>query len=345
MTTNRITLFICFICSFIFLFTALLQRNDDMIVDYTPVKQSQRPFYTLTTTPVGQLKLPADSSQGGIYHYSLENFLLDELAYQSNNKLTVSSYAHLTDLFLEFSENKIDLIMLPSYLYNPFILGAIPDIISFDTFQVSHPFASYVWLVRMSYPSLTDDISCWANTQYNIPEPISPFDHLFKQEATRLNWNWRLLAALSFEESRFDTLATSPSGAKGLMQLMPETGYAFGLNDQNYTNPKANIVAGVNYLSSLQSYYKSVKDPRQKTFFVLAAFHAGIGHVDDAQRLTKKYGHNPLLWEDNVAVYMNHKADSIYAGDEVVKHGIFPGKTTNAHVRNILKRYTSFLIK
>ena len=344
MNTNRIRLFICIICSF-FLFTALKQCDEVKVVENIPVKLSQTPFHRDPSTVVGQLYLTSTCTQDGVYLQPIADYLFTDFAYQSNLQLSIETYEHFEDLFLKFSENQVVLMVLPSHLCNTFILDAIPDIIYFDTFRVSNPFPSYIWMTRQSNITLSKAIFNWVYTQRTSPVILSPYDHLFKQEASRLNWNWRLLAALSFEESRFDSLATSSTGAKGLMQLMPKTGYAFGLNDENFTNPKANIIAGVNFLSSLQSYYQTITDPCQKTFFVLAAFHAGIGHVDDAQRLTKKYGYNPLIWENNVAVFMNYKADSIYAFDNVVKHGIFPGKSTNAHIQNVLKRYTSFMIK
>ena len=57
---------------------------------------------------------------------------------------------------------------------------------------------------------------------------LSVYDDLFKKYSPKLDWDWRLLAAVSFEESRFDPIATSRVGARGLMQLMPKTGYFNG---------------------------------------------------------------------------------------------------------------------
>ncbi len=87
-----------------------------------------------------------------------------------------------------------------------------------------------------------------AKSEYNSNTggKISPYDDFIKEYSQNINWDWRLLASLIYQESRFDPQAESWSGAFGLMQMMPETAESFGIS---YTSlPKEQIYAGVKYL-------------------------------------------------------------------------------------------------
>jgi len=89
----------------------------------------------------------------------------------------------------------------------------------------------------------------FALRKIRIPKgAISPYDHFFKKYAAGINWDWRLLAALAFHESRFDPSNESWSGAEGIMQLMPHTALKFGLNRTTVLDPEMNIEAGVQYI-------------------------------------------------------------------------------------------------
>ena len=100
---------------------------------------------------------------------------------------------------------------------------------------------------------------------------ISPYDELIKKECVRLGWDWRLLAAVIYQESRFINNDESWAGARGLMQLMPATAQRFAV--VNPFNIEQNIRAGVEYLAFLSRIFKG--DLR----LVLAAYAAGEGRV------------------------------------------------------------------
>ncbi len=171
---------------------------------------------------------------------------------------------------------------------------------------------------------------------------LSYFDDLYKKYAPSIQWDWRLLAALSYEESRFNPHVVSWAGAKGLMQLMPITGKNFGLTDDNFAEPEANIEAGVKYLAYLQNNFMKIPDPDERRKFVLGSFHAGMGHVFDAIALAKKYGYDPNKWDNHVGVCLQLKSNPHYYNDPVVKCGYFPGNTTTEHVRDIQSRFSMF---
>src|SRR6185503_12709074 len=96
---------------------------------------------------------------------------------------------------------------------------------------------------------------------------LSEYDPLLKQYAVELNWDWRLLASQAFQESRF--------------------------------KPADNVQGAIRFLKWLQQYWaKRIVDENERLKFILASYNAGAGHVEDAQRLTEKYGGNPEVWED-----------------------------------------------
>ena len=84
---------------------------------------------------------------------------------------------------------------------------------------------------------------------------ISPFDKQLKQAGKSLNWDWRLLAALVYNESRFNPEAESHVGAYGLMQVIPETANMFNVFD--YFSPDSNIYTGVQYLKYLDNIFSA----------------------------------------------------------------------------------------
>ena len=121
---------------------------------------------------------------------------------------------------------------------------------------------------------------------------LSEYDPLIKQYAGELGWDWRLLASQAFQESRFHPAARSWAGATGLLQLMPATARQFGVT--NALDPADNVQGAVKFLKWLQQFWaKRIPDENERLKFILASYNCGAGHVEDAQRLTEKYGGNP----------------------------------------------------
>ena len=168
---------------------------------------------------------------------------------------------------------------------------------------------------------------------------ISPFDAYFKEFAPSIHWDWQLLAALCYHESRFNPLTISPAGACGLMQLMPITARRFGLNDTTMFHPRENIRAGVEYVKYLNMIYHEIEDPSERVKFILASYNAGPAHVLDAMRLADKYGKNPRIWYDNVEFFLLQKNQPEYYNDPEVRFGKFNGRPTCAYVKNVLNTY------
>lgn len=167
---------------------------------------------------------------------------------------------------------------------------------------------------------------------------ISKYDNIFRRYAGHIGWDWRMLAAQAYTESRFNPRARSFAGARGLMQIMPRTGRAYGLRNAN--DPEQSVRAAVSLLADLDRLLEpKVPDPTERLKFVLAAYNGGIGHVFDAIRLAEKHGLDPQLWDGNVAEAALMLANPVYYNDNVVKYGYLRGRETTDYVDRILRFY------
>ena len=184
----------------------------------------------------------------------------------------------------------------------------------------------------------------FALRKVKIPKgAISPYDQLFKKYAPQINWDWRLLAALAFHESRFDNSAVSWVGAAGLMQLMPHTASNFGLDQETKFDPEKNIEAGVQYIKSLNLSFRQIESSDERIKFILAAYNSGPAHILDAMALARKYGKDPHVWNNQVEYFLLKKSEPEFYNDPVVNYGYFRGKETVKYVQNTIFTYEKYL--
>src|SRR6266516_989048 len=228
---------------------------------------------------------------------------------------------------------------------------------------------SVSWAVRKNAPELNSELNRWIEVKKNGPlfdklyqkyfidrrkylervtseyltsttGKLSEYDARLKQYAGELNWDWRLLASQTYQESRFRPAARSWAGAAGLLQLMPATARQFGVHDVN--DPADNVQGAVEFLKWLQQFWaKRVRDEGERLKFILDSFNCGPGHVEDAQRLTEKYGGNPQRWDD-VAYWLLQKSTQQYSTDAVVKFGFCRGLEPVNYVTGILERFDHY---
>ena len=169
---------------------------------------------------------------------------------------------------------------------------------------------------------------------------ISVYDELIQENAKTLGWDWRLLAAVVYKESAFDTTALSYAGAQGLLQLMPVTLERFGVTNPN--DPVESLRGGVKYLQYLDKFWmERVPETNERIKFILASYNIGQGHVEDAWRLTLKYRKNTQSWQE-VSNFLNLKSDPKYYRDPVVKSGYAKGHIAVNYVRDVLGLFQSY---
>ena len=171
---------------------------------------------------------------------------------------------------------------------------------------------------------------------------ISSYDKMIKQVSSEYNWDWRLISAIVYQESRFNANADSWAGAYGLMQLMPSTAHSLGVDD--YKNPKQNIKGGILLLNWLnEQFLESIPDSTERIKFVLASYNIGLGHVKDAQRLAKKYEKNNHVWENNVDFFLRNKSAEKYYKDPVVRWGYCRGTEAYEYVNKVITNYHHYV--
>jgi membrane-bound lytic murein transglycosylase F len=166
---------------------------------------------------------------------------------------------------------------------------------------------------------------------------LSAYDAIFKEVALKYNWDWRLLASVAYHESKFNPNVRGFGGAYGMLQFMPSTGPKYGV----YPNspPNIQILGGMKKMSKDFISWSQIPDKTQREKFTLATYNAGRSHIEDAQRLARKHGLNPMIWDDNVEKMLGNLSKSEYYRDEVVKNGAMRGARTNHYVKAIYARY------
>jgi len=166
---------------------------------------------------------------------------------------------------------------------------------------------------------------------------LSAYDAIFKRAASAYNFDWRLLASVAYHESKFNPTVRGFGGAYGMMQFMPHVGPKFGVYPGS--SPEVQIMGGMKKISKDFNSWSEIPDVSQRQKFTLATYNAGKGHIEDAQRLAKKHGLNPLVWDDNVEKMMLNLSKGQYYRDPVVRNGALRGTRTYNYVRAIYARY------
>jgi len=168
---------------------------------------------------------------------------------------------------------------------------------------------------------------------------ISPYDSLVRKYAERYGFDWRLVTAQMYQESGFDPKAKSPSGAKGLMQMMPRTAKSMGVS--KIADPAQSIKGGVKYMSWLRDRFSTDIPMAERQLFTLAAYNAGAGHVHDARRLAEQMGHDPNRWFDHTESAMLLLSKKKYS--KKARYGFVNGAEPVKYVREITDRFEAYI--
>jgi membrane-bound lytic murein transglycosylase F len=125
---------------------------------------------------------------------------------------------------------------------------------------------------------------------------LPQYRNIFQEAQDVTGIDWRLLAALAFQESHWNPLATSPTGVRGFMMLTSETADRLGVG--NRLDPHQNIIAGARYLKILKDTLPERIAEPDRTWLALASYNVGYGHLEDARILTQRHGLNADSWVD-----------------------------------------------
>jgi membrane-bound lytic murein transglycosylase F len=132
--------------------------------------------------------------------------------------------------------------------------------------------------------------------QEHIAERLVTYRRWFEEAGAQTKIDWRLLAAIGYQESKWDPKAQSSDGALGVMMLTADTAEAMGCKDR--TNPEQSILAGAKYFAEvLNKIPARIPDP-DRTWLAVASYNVGYGHLEDARVLAQSRGKNPDSWTD-----------------------------------------------
>ena len=224
---------------------------------------------------------------------------------------------------------------------------------------------NYAWMVREGNPQLLEAVNEFFNDPKIVKlrdtlfhkyfdEPkrtrdeiktlsekgeISPYDKLVKKYAKEYDFDWRLIVAQMFQESTFNPKAKSWVGARGLMQVMPDTGKQVG--ESNLFKPENSVRAGLKYLEWLHRKFEDKGiSPENMMWFTLASYNAGLGHVYDAQDLAEDKGWDRKVWFGNVEKAMLLLSEKKYYSK--ARYGYARGREPYDYVRKISQRFRTY---
>ncbi len=169
---------------------------------------------------------------------------------------------------------------------------------------------------------------------------ISPYDDLIRSYAARIGWDWRMLAAVIYQESRFSINSHSSRGASGLMQVMPSTAEHYEVSD--LLDPEQNLIAGTSHLMRLQRMFRNTDiSGEEQIKFVLAAYNAGEGRIEDCRKFAEEMNMDSSRWEEIVKVIPEMSNASLVEATDL-KFGKFKGSETIRYVDSVMSHYEAF---
>jgi membrane-bound lytic murein transglycosylase F len=165
---------------------------------------------------------------------------------------------------------------------------------------------------------------------------ISPYDDMIKKYSKEIGWDWRLVSALIYQESKFNPHVISSGGAVGLMQVKESTARKHGVH--NVYNPEMNIKAGTRVLGRLARIYsaKGIKGA-DLVQITLAAYNAGDGRMSQCMTVAKSEGKDPRKWSDISEILPLMRGG--YSTDDGITVGSFSGRTMVRHVNIVMQQY------
>ena len=168
----------------------------------------------------------------------------------------------------------------------------------------------------------------------DLVEIFPTYEFFFKEASRLFNFDWRLIASIGYQESRWKKDAVSYTGVKGIMMLTKDTAREVGVDDRR--DPRNSIFGGAKYLRSIYNRLDYDLDDNEKKWFAIAAYNIGLGHVEDAIKLASKNGVDIRKWSDIEPYILMLSQSEFY---RQTKYGYARGWETVKYVQNIKQYY------
>ncbi|MCB1859576.1 MAG: membrane-bound lytic murein transglycosylase MltF [Gammaproteobacteria bacterium] len=168
----------------------------------------------------------------------------------------------------------------------------------------------------------------------HIVQRLPTFEPWFREAADETGIDWRLLAAIGYQESHWNPEAISPTGVKGIMMLTRATAKQLGVESR--TDPRESILGGARYVRVVEAKLPDRIQEPDRIWLALAGYNIGFGHLEDARILTQRHDGDPDRWAD-VKKYLPLLAKKKYYS--TVKHGRARGQEPVTYIDNIRSYY------
>lgn len=223
-----------------------------------------------------------------------------------------------------------------AWAVRPDALGLLAEV---DTFLDEEYRGTFFNILKRRYFENRRAVARRASQRFADIGIVSPYDDIFRKYGERFGFDWRLLAAQSFQESRFDPDQQSWAGALGLMQVLPRTARHMGETGDLH-EPEVGVRAGARYMRWLYDLFEDSLPVGERIRFTLASYNVGHGHVMDARRVARELGLDPDVWFGNVEVAMTYLSKPEYA--RKARHGYCRCREPIAYVRQVNERYHAY---
>lgn len=168
----------------------------------------------------------------------------------------------------------------------------------------------------------------------HVRERLPQYEETFRDSGEETGIDWRLLAAIGYQESNWRRNAISSTGVRGLMMLTQTTAEHIGID--NRLNPEQSIKGGARYFRQVHRMIPEDIPEPDRTWFALASYNVGYGHLEDARRLAQASGSNPDRWLD-VKEYLPLLSQKAWYSK--TRHGYARGHEPVIYVQNIRRYY------
>ncbi len=293
-----------------FLFGPAYQEITEQLV----YNLSNRKPKNLSQLEAGTLEIVANSSHEERLKYLLE--IVPNLSWKSNHKLESEELLQMvSDNIIEYTIVDSNILSLNQrYLINLRVAFDIsePQLLAWALPKTDDK--SLLVEVQKFFKEIKDNGELTRIIEHNyghvedfdyvgtkvfrrhIKQRLPQFLPLFKQAAAEQNVDWRLIAAMGYQESHWNPSAVSPTGVRGIMMLTLKTSQDLGIT--NRLDPKNSIFGGTRYFKKTRDRFdENVVEP-DRSWFAMAAYNVGYYHVQDARKLALKLNKNPNRWAD-----------------------------------------------
>lgn len=130
----------------------------------------------------------------------------------------------------------------------------------------------------------------------HISTRLNKYIDWYKEAAEKYDLDWKLLAAMGYQESHWNPRAVSPTGVRGIMMLTQQTAGQLGI--KNRLDPKSSIFGGAKYLDKIRRRFPDEITEPDRTWLAMAAYNVGYYHVTDAQQIAEQLNKDPNKWTD-----------------------------------------------